>query len=175
MTSLLAGQAFPKTNVAQTGGGTLTLGTPSGDFDWQMVVVYRGLHCPICKRYLTQLEELAPKFNALGVEVVAVSGDPQAKAETMQQETGFTQALGHSLSVAQMAGLGLYISDPRSPQETDQPFPEPGLFVVNEMGHIQILDVSNAPFARPDLSSLVGGINFVRENDYPIRGMHQPA
>ena len=175
MTSLLAGQAFPKTNTEQLGGGTLSLGTPSGDYDWQMVVVYRGLHCPICKRYLTQLETLAPKFNALGVEVVAVSGDPQDKAAAMAQETGFGQAMGFGLSVAQMAGLGLYISDPRSPKETDRPFPEPALFVINAKGQIQILDVSNAPFARPDLESLVGGIKFVRENDYPIRGMHQPA
>lgn len=175
MTSLLAGQAFPKTNVAQLGGDTLTLGTPQAPYDWQLVVVYRGLHCPLCKKYLSQLDELKTQFHDLGVDVVAVSGDPEAKAKAMQEETGFSLPMGHSLEVAQMAALGLYISDPRSPQETDQPFPEPGLFVVNEKGHIQILDVSNAPFARPDLNSIVGGIKFIRSNDYPIRGMHAAA
>ena len=86
MTSLFAGQAFPKTNVDQVGGGVLTLGAFSGEADWQMVTVYRGLHCPICKRYLAQLDEMSGKFAEQGVQVVAVSGDPLAKAETMVEE-----------------------------------------------------------------------------------------
>jgi hypothetical protein len=32
------------------------------------------------------------------------------------------------------------------------------------------LDISNAPFARPDLTGLAKGLKFIRENDYPIRG-----
>lgn len=175
MPALMAGQAFPKTNVDQLGGGTMTLGSPSGDLDWQLVIVYRGLHCPLCKRYLGQLKDLTETFNGLGVEIAVVSGDGQDKAQKMREETGYDGAIGYGLSVAQMAGLGLYVSDPRSPQETDQPFPEPGLFVVNGKGHIQILDVSNAPFARPDLEMIANGIKFVRENDYPVRGMRQPA
>ena len=74
-----------------------------------------------------------------------------------------------------MRALGLYISDPRSAQETDRPFPEPGVFVINAEGNIQILDISNAPFARPDLESLANGIKFIRANDYPVRGTHRAA
>jgi len=173
MTSLLAGQAFPKTNLDQLGDGPLTLGTPTGGYDWQMVVIYRGLHCPLCKRYLTQLQELTPRFHDLGIDVVAASGDPLEKAQAMQEGSGYSGPMGYGLTLAQMAGLGLFISDPRSAQETDRPFPEPGLFVINAKGHIQILDVSNAPFARPDLTSLAGGLKFVRDNDYPVRGTHQ--
>ena len=175
MTALFAGQAFPKTNVDQVGGGTMTLGTPGNGKDWQLVVVYRGLHCPLCKTYLAKLDALVPDFHALGVEVVAVSGDGLEKAQAMVDEKGLKLPMGYGLSVAQMAALGLYISDPRSPQETDQPFPEPGVFVINEAGNIQILDISNAPFARPDLESLLGGIKFVRANDYPVRGTHRAA
>ena len=51
----------------------------------------------------------------------------------------------------------------------------PGVFVVNGDGNIQILDISNAPFARPDLEGLLNGIKFVRDNDYPIRGTHAGA
>lgn len=175
MTALFAGQAFPKTNVDRLGGGTLTLGTPATGKDWQMVVVYRGLHCPLCKKYLAQLDEMTPEFHALGVDVVAVSGDPEDKAQAMVDEKELKLPMGFGLSVAQMAALGLYISDPRSPQETDRPFPEPGVFVINEKGNIQILDISNAPFARPDLQSLANGIKFVRSNDYPVRGTHRAA
>ena len=80
--------------------------------------------------------------------------------------------VGYGLSLAQMQELGLYISEPRSPQETDRPFAEPGLFVINDQGTLQITDISNAPFARPSLASLEMGLKFIRnpENNYPIRG-----
>ena len=173
MTALPAASTFPQTQVSALGGGQVTLGVPRGDHDWQLVVVYRGLHCPICKTYLTKLQEFEADFNALGVDVVVVSGDPEEKARTMAQEKDLDLTVGYDLSLAQMDALGLYISDPRSPQETDRPFAEPGLFVINAEGTIQIIDVSNAPFARPDLQGIVNGIKFVRSNDYPIRGTHQ--
>jgi hypothetical protein len=65
---------------------------------------------------------------------------------------------------------GPYISEPRPPRETDRPFSEPGLFVINPQGQVQIVDISNAPFARPDLTGILNGVKFVREKDYPIRG-----
>ena len=173
MNVLDAGNAFPKLTVPELQGGMLTLGTPQGDRDWQLVVVYRGLHCPICKTYLATLEELAPEFHKIGVDVVTVSGDPKDKARAMANEKDLSLPIGYDLSIAQMRELGLYVSDPRSPQETDQPFPEPALFVINDEGLIQIVDLSNAPFARPDLQSLLNGLKFVRDNGYPIRGTHQ--
>jgi hypothetical protein len=69
-----------------------------------------------------------------------------------------------------MRTLGLYISDPRSPQETDHQFAEPGVFVINPRGETQIIDISNAPFARPALPALLKGLQFVISKDYPIRG-----
>ncbi|WP_272005812.1 peroxiredoxin-like family protein [Roseovarius sp. ZX-A-9] len=173
MKTLDAGMAFPKQTIPQLGGGELTLGTPQGGRDWQMVVIYRGLHCPICKKYLTGLEKLLPRFHDNGIDVVAASGDPEAKAQAMAEELGLTVPVGYDLSIAQMRDLGLYISDPRSPQETDRPFPEPGVFVINAEGKLHIVDVSNAPFSRPDLEGLAGGLEFIRGNEYPIRGTHQ--
>ena len=175
MTGLAAGSAFPKIEIAGLPNETLTLGEPQGGHDWQLVVVYRGLHCPLCKKYLAQLDEMAPDFNALGVDVVTLSGDPKSKAEAMVEEKSLSLTMGYGLTIPQMRMLGLYVSDPRSPKETDQPFPEPGLFVVNGQGNIQILDISNAPFARPDLGTILSGIRFIRENDYPIRGTHKAA
>ncbi|WP_299042733.1 redoxin domain-containing protein [uncultured Tateyamaria sp.] len=175
MTALAAGSAFPKLDVAKLGGGTLTLGAPQGGHDWQLVIVYRGLHCPLCKKYLAQLQEMEGDFSEAGVDVVVVSGDPEAKAKAMADEKGLRLAMGYDLSVAQMEALGVYVSDPRSPQETDRPFPEPGLFVVNGDGAIQMVDVSNAPFLRPDLQGVLNGIKFIRANDYPIRGTHKAA
>ncbi|MFD0857602.1 redoxin domain-containing protein [Roseovarius aquimarinus] len=175
MKTLDAGQEFPRQQVARLGGDTLTLGAPAEGRDWQMIVVYRGLHCPICKSYLKKLEEVKGAFHEIGVDVVTVSGDPEEKALAMAEETGSSVPMGYGLDIAQMRALGLFVSDPRSPEETDRPFPEPGLFVVNAEGRLQIVDISNAPFARPDLGGLAKGLAFVREKGYPIRGTHAAA
>src|SRR6516164_11438707 len=73
---------------------------------------------------------------AINTDVIALSGDPQEKAETETREEAWRFPVGYDLSEAQMRALGLYISAPRSPQETDRPFPEPALFVVNPQGNI---------------------------------------
>ncbi|MFD2738525.1 redoxin domain-containing protein [Sulfitobacter aestuarii] len=175
MTMLKAGQPFPKQKVAKLGGGELTLGEPREGRDWQLVVLYRGLHCPICKKYLKTLEGLQQNFYDIGVDVVAVSGDPEEKAREMADEQELSLAVGYGLTLEQMAALGAYISDPRSPQETDRPFAEPATYVINAQGNVQIVDVSNAPFSRPDLEGLLGGLKFIRENDYPVRGTRKAA
>ena len=76
------------------------------------------------------------------------------------------------LTLEQMQDLGLYISIPRSEKETDHDFAEPGLFVINSDGQVQVVDISNNPFARPDLEVFVSGLEWIRapENNYPIRG-----
>ncbi|RBI73507.1 thioredoxin peroxidase [Roseovarius sp. TE539] len=172
MQGLQSGETFPKLEIPKLGGGTMTLGEPGGGRDWQMVVVYRGLHCPLCKKYLTRLEELQPRFHDASVDVVIVSGDPEEKARAMADDLGLTMPIGYGMRIDQMRALGVYISDLRGPQETDRPFPEPGVFVINEKGLLHLLDISNAPFARPDLDALAGGLEFIRGNDYPIRGTH---
>ena len=71
-----------------------------------------------------------------------------------------------------MKSLGLYISNPRSEAETDRPFSEPGLFVINASNQVQLIDISNAPFVRPELNAIINGLAFIRnpDNQYPIRG-----
>jgi len=167
------GARFPAMTVSSVAGGEIRLGDPdAAEGRWQLVVVYRGKHCPICKRYLATLEQLKEDFAATGVDVVAVSGDGAEKAAQQVEEGALTFPVGYDMQIDQMAALGLYISDPRSPQETDQPFPEPGLFALRPDGTIQIIDISNAPFSRPELNSILGGLKFIREKDYPIRGTH---
>lgn len=167
---LKPGERLPKVTVARLGGGDLQLGKPVDDHEWQLVVVYRGKHCPICKTYLAELERTAAEFAKAGVGVIAVSGDPEDRARSFTDEIGVTFPVGYGLTVDQMKVFGLYISEPRSEKETDRPFAEPGLFVINADGKLQILNISNAPFARPDLAELAKGLKFIRDNDYPIRG-----
>jgi len=164
---LEAGSMVPAISAPKVGGGRIAIGNTGG---WQMVVVYRGRHCPICRTYLKGLDGLYDEIDGGGTEVVAVSGDPKEKAESEAAEQGWRFRVGYGLTTDQMRQLGLYISEPRSPQETDQPFSEPGLFVINLQGQAQIIDISNAPFARPDPRGVRNGLRFIEERSYPIRG-----
>lgn len=168
------GKPFPKTRVQKFGGGEIDLGKPSDGRDWQMVIVYRGKHCPLCTKYLTALNAKIPGLNEIGIDVVAVSADPENKVETQMNLVKPAYPVGYGLTIDQMKTLGVYISDPRSEQETDRPFAEPGLFIINGDGNLHMTDISNAPFSRPDLDSLVSGLAWIRnpENNYPIRGTH---
>ncbi len=164
----VAGSPFPDLSWPQTDDGRLAPAEMTG---WRMLVVYRGSHCPICKQYLTALEGLKTAFLDAGVQVAALSSDPGERATREAEAEGWTFPVGYGLTPEEMRTLGLYVSSPRSAEETDRPFPEPGVFVVNPEGRLQIVDISNAPFARPDLSALLGGLKFVQAMDYPIRGM----
>lgn len=166
---LAAGAAFPILAWPTAGGGTLNLAAMPG---WRLLAVYRGKHCPLCKRYFKTLDGLLDEFRTAGVTVAAVSADPKEKAEADVAEHGWRFPVGYGLTIENMHTLGLYISDPRSPQETDRPFAEPGLFLVNPQGNAQIIDVSNAPFARPDLQMILNGIKTIIEKSYPVRGTH---
>lgn len=39
---------------------------------FDMLVFYRGLHCPICIVYLSELNRLLPEFTERGVNVLAI-------------------------------------------------------------------------------------------------------
>ena len=128
----------------------------------------------MCTRYLNELETYRQELSDIGVDLAAVSGDSAEQLSAHKAELEVSFPLFYGLNTDQMKSLGLYISDPRSQQETDHPFAEPGLFVVNEQGNIQVVDISNNPFVRPAIKTLVSGLKWIRDpkNNYPIRGTH---
>lgn len=164
---MAAGAPFPSLPVAVLPSGEMDVAAMPG---WRMLVVYRGKHCPLCKRYFKTLDGMLADFTAAGISVLAVSADTKEKAAADVAEQGWRFQVGYGLTVAQMQALGLYISEPRSTQETDRPFAEPGLFVINPSGQAHIIEISNAPFARPDLPGILNGIKVIQERSYPIRG-----
>ncbi|KKD60988.1 thioredoxin peroxidase [Grimontia sp. AD028] len=169
---LAAGSEFPSITLKDLEGGEHTLGKPREGATWQMVVVYRGRHCPMCTRYLNHLEDYKEKLADISIDIVAASGDSSTQLEEHMTRLEVSFPLAYGLSEAQMKELGLWVSLPRSEQETDHNFAEPGLFVINEQGTVQVVDISNNPFVRPDVETLVNGLAWIRnpDNNYPIRG-----
>ncbi|MDQ2736762.1 MAG: peroxiredoxin family protein [Pseudomonadota bacterium] len=162
-----SGEPFPSFSFETLANGRIAFDTLPG---WRLLVVYRGRHCPICKTYLKGLDGLLGEFADAGIAVYAVSADPKERAEAEAAQEGWRFPVGHDFVMADMQRLGVYISKPRSPEETDRPFAEPAVFVVNPEGRLQVVDISNAPFARPDLAGLLRGLKFVQAKNYPPRG-----
>ena len=161
------GKIFEPVTLPRVGGGEVVLG---GDGRWQLIVIYRGKHCPICKTYLSGFEELKAGYEEAGIEVCAISADPQEKADVDVEEMGLSLPVGYDLTEENMRQMGLYISDPVSPKEHDRRFPEPGVLVINPLGRLHVADIGSAPFVRTDLKLLLGGLKYVIGSDYPVRG-----
>ena len=169
-----AGGEFPSLVVRSIDGDEVDISKPVAGADWHMVLVYRGRHCPLCTRYLNMLEEFVTLLREIGVSLSVVSGDSKEQLESHLEKLNTSFPIFYGLSVEQMKTLGLYISHPRSEKETDHPFAEPGVFVINEHGMVQVVDISNNPFVRPELEKLVSGLKWIRDpkNNYPIRGTY---
>jgi len=156
-------------------GNQIELGKPREDADWQIVVIYRGWHCPLCTSYLNQLEGYMKTLVEIGIDLIAVSADSKSQLEVHLKVLNISFPICYGLTIEQMQALGLYISIPRSEQETDHPFSEPGVFVINEMGLVQVIDISNGSFSRPELSAFVAGLGRHKDpaNGFPIRGTYR--
>ena len=165
---LTSGGKMPDIVLPRVGGGNVQIGGVRQA--WQLLVVYRGRHCPHAKRYLARLNELAPRFTGQNTEILAVSADPRERAEADVQEFGWSFPVGYDLTIPSMRQLGAYISEPRSEHETDRPFAEPAIYLITPDGDAQIIGISNAPFIAPDLETLLSGINFIQSRNYPPRG-----
>lgn len=171
---LQAGSQFPSISVTDLHGQKHELGTPAEGMDWQLIVVYRGKHCPICTAFLNELDDYKERLLDIGVDVIAVSADSKAQLEAHLEDLDLDFTLGYGLTEDDMYAMGAYVSNPRSPEETDHAFAEPATFVINGERQVHIADYSNAPFSRPDIKRLVEGLQFIRDpdNNYPIRGTH---
>lgn len=159
----LAPMQFPK-----LGGGVLEIGGTREN--WTLFVVYRGKHCPRCKAYLNTLDAMAADWADAGIDIAVVSADPEEKAKIDLEEFGWGFPLGYGMNEDQMHQLGLYVSDPLSPDETDRRFAEPGVFVLWPDGTQFLISISNGPSARPDLAQLLDGMIFSQRMNRPPRG-----
>mgnify|MGYP001954479298 FL=1 len=172
MSTMLTPDApVPALSVKTVGGDTWDL-APQKPENVTMVAFYRGLHCPVCKAYLQKLEGLLAGYEEAGFSTIAISMNPEDLAKQSADEWELSKlTIGYGLSEADARAWGLYISKAIKDGEADI-FCEPGLFWVRPDGRLYLADVSNMPWARPDLEFLQSKIPFAVENKYPARGGH---
>jgi len=159
-----------------------------GDFDLSqddaergtVICFYRGLHCPLCATYLTELEKRTPDFAKRGVKTIAVSSDGEDRARAMADKIGAKELrIAYDLSLSTAREWGLYISTSRGKTSIgiEEPalFSEPGLFMVTPEQTLYYGSVQTMPFVRPHFSELVGALDFAIEKQYPARGEYEGA
>lgn len=66
---------------------------------WSLLVVYRGKHCPRCKKYLNKFNAMLAEWDAI-MDVVVVSADSEDKANADVAEFGWSFDLGYGLTEA---------------------------------------------------------------------------
>ena len=176
---LMPRHPVPALDLALHGGGRYVLGANPGEL-FDLVVFYRGLHCPLCVSYLKELERLLPEFEKRGVRVIAASSDDAERAAAMaaQMRDG-TLSFGYGLSLKSARQWGLFISASRGATSIgiEEPalFSEPGLFLVRPDGTLYYGAVQTMPFARPSFKDLLVAIDFSIAKNYPARGEYTGA
>ena len=143
--------------------------------NFSLIVFFRGLHCPLCIKYLKELGQLLPDLAQRGVSVIAISSDGESRAMEMATKVGVADLrFGYDLPLSVAKQWGLYISEGigKTSIGVEEPklFPEPGVFLIKPDQTLYYGAVQTMPFARPSFTDLMMAIDFSISKNYPARG-----
>jgi alkyl hydroperoxide reductase subunit AhpC len=170
MSRLLPAAAIPDFTVPMTDGGKFQLSQRLGG-NFTLLLFYRGLHCPICKMQLRDLQRHLRDFAKRNITVVAISMDDKGRAQKSAEEWGVDDLMiGYGLAENLARDLGLYISSGRPGSAEPPVFSEPGLLLVKPDQTLYFASIQSMPFTRPSLDQLLQGIDYAIESGYPARG-----
>ncbi len=176
---LMPRQKTPDLSLPTLDHGQFDLSTDGSDRG-TVICFYRGLHCPLCAKYLTELEKRVGEFAERGVKTIAISSDGEERTRKMAQSIDAKNLrFGYDLSLEKAREWGLYISTSRGKTSIgiEEPalFSEPGLFMVTPEQTLYYGSTQTMPFVRPHFSELVGALDFAIANNYPARGEYEGA
>jgi peroxiredoxin len=171
---LIPRQPVPSLEFDLLGGGRWSLAGQKPE-RFSMVVFYRGLHCPICRRYTSELNGMIGEFDKRGVSTVIASNDTRERAQQAKDTWRLPDLkIGYGVPVEKSREWGLYVSTSRGVTSAgvEEPalFAEPGLFLVKPDRTLYWASLSTMPFARPHFPEILQAIDFAISKDYPARG-----
>jgi len=128
-----------------------------------LLVFYRGLQCPICRKWLGELERLLPEFERHGVSVIALSTDTRARAEQAKRDWGLAKLrVGYGVEPEDARKAGVYISEGRgtalSGIEEMTLFTEPAVLAVKPEGTLYLAWTQSGPHARPHMGEVLSAL-----------------
>jgi peroxiredoxin len=171
---LMPRRPVPALEVDLTQGKRWSLATQRPE-RFAMLVFYRGLHCPVCRKYLPELAKLGEEFVRRGVSPLALSCDTRERVQAARSEWRLEPLeIGYGLSIDTAREWGLYISAGRGKTSIgiEEPalFCEPGIFLLKPDRTLFWSNVQSMPFARPHFDEVLAGVDVVIARDYPARG-----
>jgi peroxiredoxin len=135
-----------------------------------MLVFNRGLHCPVCRAQLAELDRRFDELADRGIDVVSVSSETEARATRMRDEWKLDNVpLAYGLTEPEMREWGLFVSRGIGDDEPEV-FNEPALFLIAPDGLVYYESILSMPVGRPRLDDLLAGIDWWTSHDYPARG-----
>ena len=169
MKNLKPGQAVPELFVDTTKGVKWNL-RDNEPKNFTMVIIYRGIHCPVCKKYLEELNNKISDFQDRGVNVICISSNTEELAQKTVEEWKIDNLnIGYGLDVEEGRKWDLYVSEAIKDSEPDK-FLEPALFLIKPDNTLYSASIQSMPFARPKFDELLKSISFILKDDYPARG-----
>ena len=169
MPHILPGTPLPPLKLPLVGGGEFDLSASKPE-NFTLLVFYRGLHCPVCKGQLNDLQDKLEALQERGIAAVAISMDSEERATETKRDWGVENLdIAYGLSEAQARSYGLFLSSGISDKEP-RIFSEPGMFLVRPDGKLYSASIQSMPFARPALEDILKAADFIFKNDYPARG-----
>lgn len=170
---LMPGRMVPALRLRTLSGWRWDLAERAGKM--VLIVVYRGLHCDICRLHLRELAALVGEFASHGVEVIAVSCDSRERAESAHDEWALQGLnLGYAMPLDAILNWGLALSPGRGYAGSgivEPPlFAEPGLFLIRADGCLHAAAFGVASFSRPRLRELLRALELLVR-----QGPAQPA
>jgi peroxiredoxin len=171
---LIPRKAVPELNVPTLAHGGFNLHSESPQ-NFSLIVFFRGLHCPLCIKYLKELGQLLPDLAQRGVSDIAISSDDESRAMEMSTKVGVADLrFGYDLALSVAKQWGLYISEGigKTSIGVEEPkrFAEPGVFLIKPDHTLYYGAVQTMPFARPSFTDLMMAIDFSISKNYPARG-----
>jgi peroxiredoxin len=163
------GTPAPPLALPLAGGGTFRLADAAPRL-FTMLVFNRGLHCPVCRAQLSELDRRFDDLAGKGIDVVSISGESEQRALQMRDEWNIGRVpLAYGLSETQMREWGLFVS--RAIKDGEPAiFNEPALFLISPDGTVYYESILSMPVGRPRLDDLLGAIDYWTSHSYPARG-----
>jgi hypothetical protein len=123
--------------------------------------------------YIREIDSYYDKAIEAGFDIVLVTMDPKEKVEESTKGITTKVPIGYGMTEEVARSWGLFISGGRPNTAEPEIFSEPGLFVIRPKesnSTIFMAMVQSAPFTRPSMEQLIGGLQYAVENNYPTRG-----
>jgi peroxiredoxin len=153
------GSPAPALELPLVSGGTFRLAGATPAL-FTMLVFNRGLHCPVCRAQLSELDRRFDELAEKGIDVISISGENEQRATQMRDDWKIKKVpLAYGLSEPQMREWGLFVSRAINDSEPTV-FNEPALFLISPDSTVYYEAILSMPVGRPRLDELLGGIDY---------------